>query len=69
MFWAMVEAEGEVGRLWNRFRPPSVFILAVPGRYFCCGSLLFLLSVFVLWFIYYVGDIFCGFWVAGWPPV
>ena len=30
---------------------------------------LFLLSVFVLWFGCYVGDIFCKFWVAGWPPV
>ena len=30
-------------------------------RYFCCGSLLFLLSVFILWFIYYVSDIFCKF--------
>ena len=28
---------------------------------FCCGSLLFLLSVFILWFIYYVSDIFCKF--------
>ena len=28
---------------------------------FCCGSLLFLLSVFILWFIYYVSDIFCNF--------
>ena len=26
-----------------------------------CGSLLFLLSVFILWFIYYVSDIFCKF--------
>ena len=25
------------------------------------GSLLFLLSVFILWFIYYVSDIFCKF--------
>ena len=36
-------------------------ILTVPRRYFCCGSLLFLLSVFILWFIYYVSDIFCKF--------
>ena len=28
---------------------------------FCCGSLLFLLSVFILWFSYYVSDIFCKF--------
>ena len=32
-----------------------------PRRYFCCGSLMFLLSVFILWFIYYVSDIFCKF--------
>ena len=50
-----------VGRLWGRFGPPSIFILTVPRRYFCCGSLLFLLSVFILWFIYYVSDIFCKF--------
>ena len=41
--------------------PPNIFILTVPRRYFCCGSLLFLLSVFILWFIYYVSDIFCKF--------
>ena len=39
----------------------STFILTVPRRYFCCGSFLFLLSVFILWFIYYVSDIFCKF--------
>ena len=41
--------------------PPSILILTVPRRYFCCGSLLLfvLLSVFILWFSYYVGDIFC----------
>ena len=33
----------------------------VPRRYFCCGSLLFLLSVFILWFNNYVSDIFCKF--------
>ena len=38
-----------------------VSVLRVPRRYFCCGSLLFLLSVFILWFIYYVSDIFCKF--------
>ena len=41
--------------------PPSIFILTVPRRYFCCGSLLFLLSVFILWLSYYVSDIFCKF--------
>ena len=43
--------------------PPSIFIfiLTVPRRYFCCGSLLFLLSVLILWFIYCVSDIFCKF--------
>ena len=44
-----------------RFKPPSIFIPTVPRRYFCCGSLPFLLSVFILWFSYYVGDIFCKF--------
>ena len=39
----------------------NIFILTVPMRYFCCGSLMFLLSVFILWFIYYVSDIFCKF--------
>ena len=39
MFWAMTEAEGEVG---YRFKPPSILILTVPRRYFCCGSLLLL---------------------------
>ena len=38
----------------NRFKPPSIFILTVPRWYFCCDSLLFFLSVFILWFIYYV---------------
>ena len=41
--------------------PPSIFILTVPRRYFCCGSLLFLQSVFILWFSYYISDIFCKF--------
>ena len=40
MFWAMMEAGGGVGVPWGRFKPPSIFILTVPGRYFCCGSLL-----------------------------
>ena len=26
----------------NRFKSPSIFILTVPRRYFCCGSLLLL---------------------------
>ena len=30
---------------------------------------LFLLSVFILWFSYYVSDIFCKFKVAEWPPI
>ena len=42
--------------------PLSIFILTVLRRYFCCGSLLFLLSVFILWVIYYVSDIFCKFY-------
>ena len=42
MFWAMTEAEGEVGIPWSRFKPPSILILTVPMRYFCCGSLLLL---------------------------
>ena len=37
------------------------FGCVVVPYYFCCGSLLFLLSVFILWFIYYVSDIFCKF--------
>ena len=45
----------------RRVKGTSIFILTVPRRYFCCGSLLFLLSVFILWFIYYVNDIFCKF--------
>ena len=60
MFWAMIKAEGEVGYPLNRFKPPSIFILTVPRRYFCCGSLL-LLSVFILWFSCYVSDIVCKF--------
>ena len=55
---------GTNASLANRFKPPSIFILTVPRRYFCCGSLLFLLSVFILWFIYYVSDIFCKIYVA-----
>ena len=46
----------------------SVVVLLL-WRCFCCVSLLFLLSVFILWFICCVGGVFCGFWVAGWPPV
>ena len=43
VFWAMVEADGGVGYPWGRFGPPpGVFVLAVPGRSFCCGSLLLL---------------------------
>ena len=30
---------------------------------------LFLLSVFILWFSYYVSGIFCKFEVAEWPPI
>ena len=40
--------------------PPSILILTVPRRYFCCGSLLLLVLAvrFILWFTYYVSDIF-----------
>ena len=38
----ITETEGEVGIPWGRFKPPSILILTVPGRYFCCGSLLLL---------------------------
>ena len=38
-----------------------IFILTVPRRYFCGGSLPFLLSVFILWFSHYVSDIFVNF--------
>ena len=44
------EGCGGIGLGWGR--------IVVP---YCCGSLLFLLSVFILWFIYYVSDIFCKF--------
>ena len=38
----------------------GIGILTVPRRYFCCGSLLTLLSVFILWFSYYVSGIFAA---------
>ena len=39
----ITEAKGEVGIPLNRFKPPpSILILTVPKRYFCCGSLLLL---------------------------
>ena len=38
----ITEAMGEVGIPQNRFKPPSILILTVPRRYFCCGSLLLL---------------------------
>ena len=59
-----------------KFLKNCVFTFFVPNNhtsYFCCGSLLFftsvvvpycylfLLSVFILWFSYYVSDIFCKF--------
>ena len=40
---------------------PISLLLNWAEKGFCCGSLLFLLSVFILWFIYYVSDIFCKF--------
>ena len=39
-FCHITEAKGEVRIQLNRFKPPSIFILTVPRRYFCCGSLL-----------------------------
>ena len=42
VFWAMVGAGGGVGYPWGRFEPPTIFILTVLGRCFCCGSLLLL---------------------------
>ena len=40
MFWAITEDEGEVGiRKTNLTAHPSILILTVPKRYFCCGSL------------------------------
>ena len=42
MFWAVAGARGRVGVPWGRFGPPGVLVLAVPGRCFCCGSLLLL---------------------------
>ena len=38
----ITEAEGEVGIPLKRFKPPSIFILTISRRYFCCGSLLLL---------------------------
>ena len=38
----MTEAEGEVGFPQNGFKRPSILILTIPRRYFCCGSLLLL---------------------------
>ena len=57
--WSKLRAR--LGACKTGLSPPSIFILTVPRRYFCCGSLLFLLSVFILWFICYVSDIFCKF--------
>ena len=57
----LLREKARLGACKTGLSPPSFFILTVPGRYFCCGSLLFLLSVFILWFIYYVSDIFCKF--------
>ena len=37
----------------------------LPRRYFCCGSL-FLMSVFILWFSYYVSDIFFFLILGSW---
>ena len=37
--------KGEVGALWNRFKPSSkIFVLTVPKRYFFCGSLVLFMS-------------------------
>ena len=43
---------------------PSMYqktVSCIEKRNVIFGSLLFLLSVFILWFIYYVSDIFCKF--------
>ena len=46
IFVNMTEAKGEVGIPLKRFKPPSILILTIPRRYFCCGSLLlFVLAV------------------------
>ena len=37
-FLITTEAEGEGLDPVNAFKPPSNLFLAVPGRYFCCGS-------------------------------
>ena len=42
VFWAMMGALGGVGYPCGRFGPPGIFVLTVPGRCFCCGSLLLL---------------------------
>ena len=45
----MVDVRGDVLRSPHgttpaavKFKPPSIFILTIPRRYFCCGSLLLL---------------------------
>ena len=67
----MIEAEGEVGYPENRFKTPSILILTVPRRYFCCGSLLLLVLAVRIYTLVqlFISDIFCKFWVAEWPPV
>ena len=57
----LVRVVGVVAPFVPQDGTPSIFILTVPRRFFCCGSLLFLLSVFILWFSSYVSDIFCKF--------
>ena len=43
LIWLMTCEDGIViHALADRFKPPSIFILTVPKRYFCCGSLLLL---------------------------
>ena len=53
MFWAIIEAEREAGLPSNRFKSPSILILTVPRRNFCCCSLLLLvLAVRIFTFVH-----------------
>ena len=70
MFWAITEAEGEAGHPLNRFKPPSILILTVPRRYFCCGSLLLLVlavRIYTLVHLLCEWHIYLGSWMTAYP--
>ena len=54
-FCNVTEAEGELGSRKTILTVPRGTSVVVPYCY------LFLLSVFILWFSYYINDIFCKF--------